>query len=229
MDAHDLRLTSVNLENLLTIDRCFVLSGVSHEGMPEGIAKFRVEFFELIIEVGDAFALCVVLEWTLLAQGFVLAFICECLNVCPGTQTERTDDGKGHLLHLQQGRHGVEASLEGEVHQGGMENVVLMMAEGNLRTADFLCKVENQFAAVPGAEKARRFLLTGGSFGNVETGCEQVEGHIESLAEVLQVGGVRFVWDILHAHMNGGQLESRRVDVLASGKEFEQTKGILTS
>ena len=70
------------------------------------------------------------------------------------TETERPDDGEWHLAHAELDGHGGEMALEGEVHQGGVDDVVLMMTEGNLRTAKFLGQVEELLAALPGAEKA---------------------------------------------------------------------------
>jgi hypothetical protein len=46
-----------------------------------------------------------------------------------------SDDGERHFMHTQLDRHGGEMTLEGEVHQGCMDNVVLMMAKGYLATA----------------------------------------------------------------------------------------------
>ena len=38
------------------------------------------------------------------------------------------DDGQWHLPHAELGGHRGEVALEGEIHQGGMDDVVLMMA-----------------------------------------------------------------------------------------------------
>ena len=75
------------------------------------------------------------------------------------TETERADDGERHLAHAEFGRHGGKMTLEGEVHQGGVDDVVLMMTEGNLRTAKLLGQVEELLAALPGAEEAGGLLF----------------------------------------------------------------------
>jgi hypothetical protein len=80
-------------------------------------------------------------------------------DVSLGAKTKRADDGKRHLPHTEQGRHGAEVSLEGEVHQCGMYDVVLMMPECNLVASYLLGKVEELLATLPGAEETRRFRL----------------------------------------------------------------------
>ena len=49
-------------------------------------------------------------------------------------------------------------SLEGEIHQRRMDEIVLMMAEGNLVAAELLSEIEHLLAALPGAEKAGLLL-----------------------------------------------------------------------
>ena len=75
------------------------------------------------------------------------------------TETQGTNDGEGHLLHLQLGRHGGEVALKGEIHQGSMDDVVLMMAKGYLRTIQLLSKIEELLAALPRAEKTGRLTF----------------------------------------------------------------------
>ena len=41
------------------------------------------------------------------------------------------DDGEWHLPHFEKGRHGTELSLVEQTHQRGLEDVVLMVAEGD--------------------------------------------------------------------------------------------------
>jgi len=77
-------------------------------------------------------------------------------DVVLAAEAERTDDGEGHLAHAQFGRHGGEMALEGEVHQGSMDDIILMMAQGYLGAAEFLGEVEELLATLPGAEEARR-------------------------------------------------------------------------
>ena len=74
---------------------------------------------------------------------------------------EWANDGKGHLLHAQQNGHRTEPPLKCEIHQGCMQDVVLMMAKGNLGAAEFLRKVEDLLATIPRAEKTRGLLLVG--------------------------------------------------------------------
>ena len=123
-------------------------------------------------------------------------------------EAEWTDDADGHFLHAQQYGHRAESTLKREVHQGGVKDVVLMVAEGNLRAAQFLCEIEDLLAPVPRAEEAGRLLGT-----LVETGGENVQRHVKLSAEVFEIGGVGFVGDVLHPHVNGTELEARRIDV----------------
>ena len=50
-------------------------------------------------------------------------------------------------------------SLEGEVHQSGMDDVVLMVPEGYLGATQFLSEIEQLLASLPGAEETGRLLF----------------------------------------------------------------------
>ena len=79
------------------------------------------------------------------------------------TEAQRADDGEGHLSHLELGRHRREVALKGEIHQGGMDDVVLMMAKGYLRAVELLRQIEKLLAALPRAEKAGGLFATSNS------------------------------------------------------------------
>ena len=63
--------------------------------------------------------------------------------------TERTNDAEGHLPHTQQGGHRIKASLIELIHQTGVEQVVLMMPQGNLITSQRLCQIKYLLTAIP--------------------------------------------------------------------------------
>ena len=50
-------------------------------------------------------------------------------------------------------------SLESEIHQSGMDDVVLMVPESYLGTTQFLSEIEQLLASLPGAEEAGRLLF----------------------------------------------------------------------
>ena len=120
-----------------------------------------------------------------------------------------------------------------------MDEVVLVMAEGDLVAAEFLGEIEEQLAAVPGAEKAGlllasfelcarlcRFALRRTlSFelydifvrcivliNDLEAGSPDVEPNAEGVAEGLEIAGVRLVADVLHPHVQGLDGESGMLD-----------------
>jgi hypothetical protein len=66
-----------------------------------------------------------------------------------------------------------------------MKQVVLMMSQGNLVASSLLGIVEELFAAVPGAEEARRLFTSGPYF---KTCCDNVQGYTERLTELREVG-----------------------------------------
>ena len=131
---------------------------VSVQGSPDAETGLGVYLFDGVV---DAFDCCAV-RVSLVGAAFRLFLIASHLSVGFDVgflyHTERTDDGEWHLTHLQARRHGVETSLEGEIHQCRMDEVVLMVAEGYLVAAEFLCEVEELLAAVPGAEEAGLLL-----------------------------------------------------------------------
>ena len=91
---------------------------------------------------------------TQLLQLLVLRQLGIASDVLLVNETEWSDDGERHLAHLQTGRHCIEASLKREVHQSRADNVVAMMAQGNLVASQLLGEVEELLAAIPGAEEA---------------------------------------------------------------------------
>ena len=50
-------------------------------------------------------------------------------------------------------------SLEGEVHQSGVDDVVLMVAESYLGTTQFLSEIEQLLASLPEAEETGGLLF----------------------------------------------------------------------
>ena len=49
--------------------------------------------------------------------------------------------------------------MEGKVHQGSMDDVILVVAEGNLGTTKLLGDIEELLAALPGTEEASGLLF----------------------------------------------------------------------
>jgi len=108
---------------------------VSVQGSPDTEAGLRVYLFDGVVKT---FYLCTVrvcLIGTAFRLFLIASHLCVCLDVGFLHHTERSDDCEGHLAHLQARRHGVEAALEGEIHQGCMDQVILMVAEGDLVAA----------------------------------------------------------------------------------------------
>ena len=60
-------------------------------------------------------------------------------------------------------------------------------------------------------------------------GGDDVEWDAETVTEGLQVGGVRFVMNIIHADVERFDGEVGDVDFGAAGKEFEQAEGVLAT
>lgn len=139
-------------------------------------------------------------------------------------KAQRTDDAEGHLAHLEEGRHRVEASLIEEVHQTGVKQVVLMVAQGNLVAAQFLSQIKHLLAAVPGAKKAGRLLV-----GRLETGCDDMESYAEFVAEVLEIVGGGLVGNIFHPHVNGLYPELGFVNFGTLAQHLEQAQGVLAT
>ena len=99
-----------------------------------------------------------------------------------------------------------------------MNNVVLMVTKSYFRTTMFLSEVEELFAALPGAEKAGGLFIRG-----LESGSDDVERNTILLAEMLEVGGVRFVTYVFHTHMQRLDGEVGHMDLGTASEELEQT------
>ena len=100
-----------------------------------------------------------------------------------------------------------------------MQDVVLMVAESDLVTAEFLREVEKLLSSHPRAKKAGLFLSAeaGGSLCrllwhssmlNLEASSLHVEGNAQRITECLQIAGIRFVMDVLHPHVQSLYAES---------------------
>ena len=139
---------------------------VGLEGTPDAVAHFGVQLLETVVDLLDVRAVRVCLVGTDFLLLLIALLFGVSLDVSLWDEAERTYDRKRHLAHLQQGGHRAESALEAEVEQDRMDDIVLMVAEGNLVTAEFLCEIEHLLAAVPGTEKAGLLLFAqaGGGF-----------------------------------------------------------------
>jgi hypothetical protein len=63
----------------------------------------------------------------------------------------------------------------------------------------------------------------------LEAGGDDVEMDTKSVAERLEVGGVSFVTYVFHSYMQSLDTKVRDVDLGATGKELEQTEGVLAT
>jgi len=172
----------------------------------------------------------VVLIGTLLELLLITLFFGVCTDIILAAETKRADDGEGHFPHAEQSGHGAEVALEREVHQGRMDDVVLMVAQGNLVTPQLLGEVEELLAALPGAEEAGGlWLKVEGGGWRVDGRGDDVEGDLQTLTEVLQIGSVRLVMDVLHPYMQGLDGEVGYMHLRAARHEFQQTERVLAT
>ena len=109
-------------------------------------------------QVDDGCAIGLVFVRALLELFFIVMLRGILADVGFLTKSQRTDNGEGHFAHTKLNGHGREMALEGEVHQRGVDDVILMMTKRYLGATQILSEVEELFAALPGAEK------TGGLF-----------------------------------------------------------------
>jgi len=111
-----------------------------------------------------------------------------------------------------------------------MNDVVLMVSEGNFGAAQLLGDVEELLSALPGAEKAGGLgVLLWHSNRLDKASGDDVEGHAEAIAEGLEIIGGGFVMNISHPHMQGLDGKVGNMDFGTAGKKFEQAKGILAT
>ena len=129
------------------------------QGVPDAESGFAVELFHMVEQLGDGAAVGVVLVGATLYLLLVAAGVGVCLDVVFVAEAEWSDDGQRHFLHLEPDEHALEAALEELVEQGGVDDVVHVVAEGYFVAMQRLCEVENLLAAVPGTQKAGRLLF----------------------------------------------------------------------
>ncbi len=184
------------------------------------------------------------LEWAELFLGFVATERGITAEVGFLYQAQGTNELQGHLIHLQLGVDGGEVTLEDEVHEERFDNVVLMMAESYLVAAEFACSIEERFASVPRAQETRIFLSCAvgdcvlvscavdelrccGRFAYL--GVADKEGHMELVAERLQVRYISKVRAFAYAYVNSGDAETGHEDLRAATEELNQSQRVLAS
>ena len=150
----------------------------------------------------------------------------QCGDVCLVHQAKRTDDGEGKLAHPEQGRHGGESALVGEVHQQRLENVVHVMPQGNLVAPALLGEGKQGLTAIPRAEEAGR--LAGVARG-VEGGLYHVQRDAQAVAEGVEEAGVRAVADVGHHHVGRLHLEARMPHAGTGCQQLGQGEGVLAA
>lgn len=121
------------------------------------VHRFRVHGLDLRQQFLCFFAGRDVLEGTENGLFLIALFRCMRNEQFFIDEAKGPNDTKRHFLHQQHGRHGSERTLVDQVHQHGLNQVVAMMAEGDLIASQFLRNVEKGFAAVPGTEKTGVF------------------------------------------------------------------------
>ena len=94
----------------------------------------------------------------LLMKAFLLGY---CFDVGFMGKAEGADNLEMVMIHLHKRTHGLCFAFEGDIHQIGDDEVVVMMPEGYLIEAFFLRKKEEGFAPVPCTEEASRLSLVG--------------------------------------------------------------------
>ena len=125
----------------------------SNECAPERVTRLGIGGYDVVEQLAHGGTLGVVLVRAKLFQLLIASQFGIAADVGLCHETKRTDNLQRHLVHLQTGRHGLEAALEEEVHQSRSEQVVLMMTQGNLVATQLLRQVEHLLATLPGAEE----------------------------------------------------------------------------
>lgn len=119
------------------------------QGVPYRIPGFRAELFDTFENLFHVRTVGVGLIRAQFGLFGIVAQGCPLFEVGFMHHAERADDGHGKLPHLQPCGHGGELPLESQVEQGGVQDVILMVSEGNLVAMQFLGHGEKHLAAVP--------------------------------------------------------------------------------
>jgi hypothetical protein len=74
---------------------------------------------------------------------------------------------------------------------------------------------------VEGSFRGKRPFGSSGGW-RVDGRGNDVEGNLQALTEVLEIGGVRLIMDVLHSNVEGFNRELRTLDARATGQQFQQ-------
>ena len=134
---------------------------------------------------------------------------------------------QGHLVHLQDRRHGGKSTLENQVHQQCLRHIVAVVPERNLIAAEFLRHIEERLAAIPAAEETRIGDLR---LRNFSYFCiPDDERHFGFGAERFEVREVGVVVALFDAHMQGGDGEPGLVNLRTATEEFGEQQTVFST
>ena len=173
-----------------------------------------------------------IISGLVMAPLLVVLYLSPCLDVVFLYQTEWSYDRERHLPHTETDGHCGKVGLIGEVHQSRVDDIILMVSEGNLVATQFLREVEELLATVPRTEKTRLLLLAEVftmSIADLEAGGYHMQGYVQCAAELFEIRGICLVLDVLHPHMDRFHLESWVLYAGSLSQQFRQQKGVLAT
>lgn len=189
------------------------------------LADIGIEGFEVANELFDTCSVGFALERTQFWDTSIAGQLGIAIEVTLVAKAQRTDETERHFLHLQHGRNGTERPLEDEVHEKGLDDIVFVMAKGNLVAAEFLRHGKKSLSAVPGAEETGVLLLVARRIFRIAN--EEIDPLFST--ESTQIIDIGLVADISNPHMDGGHAETRYVDTKSAAEKFDQSQGIFAT
>jgi hypothetical protein len=162
----------------------------------------------------------------------VVLYLSPCLDVVFLYQTEWSYDREWHLPHTEADGHCGKVCLIGQVHQSRVDDIILMVPEGNLVATQFLSEVEELLATVPRTEETRLLLFAEVftmSIADLKAGGYHMQGNVQCAAELFEIRGICLVLDVLHPHMDRFHLESWVLYASSLSQQFRQQKGVLAT
>ena len=192
-------------------------------GVPDAVSIVRVQSFHLFRELFHFQSIPLSFVWAGFDQRLIV------LQRRPFFQQAFRDGSHGaderHVKfpHLQENGHGVETSGKGQVEECCLDEVVLVVPEGNFSEPHFLCFVKEHFPSVPCAEEAGTPFLVGVRWEGSHFKVKRNAPFVRLFSQVVRVGAVAHVW---HSDVQGSQFKSTLASFHSFSEQVHQGEGV---
>ena len=192
-------------------------------GVPDAVSIVRVQSFHLFRELFHFQSIPLSFVWAGFDQRLIVLLRRPFFQQAFRDGSHGADERHVKFPHLQENGHGVETSCEGLVEECCLDEVVLVVSEGNFSEPHFLCFVKEHFPSVPSAEEAGTPFLVGVRWEGSHFEVERNAPFVRLFSQVVSIGAVAHVW---HSDVQGSQFKSTLASFHSFSEQVHQGEGV---